>query len=389
MIGFPPTTAAARARLAAIDPHEYARSRNALDGAVTRLSPYLSHGLLNLPEVMAALAERHGPLHPQHKLVYEFGWREYFHHVWQRRGDAIFRSLHAGPLPDRSYASELPADIREAHTGVPVIDKAVRLLYAEGYLHNHLRLWLASYIVHLRKVHWRSGADWMYGHLLDGDLASNHLSWQWVAGTGSHKPYLFNAGNVARHAPPDWHSPGTVIDTSYEALDAIARSAEPVGAEALQAPGIAAPALHERPPAAWSAPDAQAVAGRDVWLVHAWALADPPPDLPDGTVSVAVFEADHLHARWPWNAARWTFVGQRMSELAALRWWGDASALGAALSGARSVQMVADPHLSPALHGLARCRPRPLLFTPVARHCDSFSQWWKRASAVLTLSARS
>ncbi|MGC8035725.1 FAD-binding domain-containing protein, partial [Salmonella enterica] len=74
---------------------------------------------------------------------------------------------------------------------------------------NHARMWLASYVVHLRKVHWRAGADWMVGHLLDGDLASNHLSWQWVAGTGSHKPYLFNAENVAKYAPAEWHSPGT------------------------------------------------------------------------------------------------------------------------------------------------------------------------------------
>jgi deoxyribodipyrimidine photo-lyase len=58
--------------------------------------------------------------------------------------------------------------------------------------------------------------------LLDGDLASNHLSWQWVAGTGSSKPYLFNADNVARYAPAPWHSQGSVIDQSYEAqpLDA-------------------------------------------------------------------------------------------------------------------------------------------------------------------------
>jgi deoxyribodipyrimidine photo-lyase len=81
-------------------------------------------------------------------------------------------------------------------------------------------MWLASYVVHVRKVHWRCGADWLYGHLLDGDLASNHLSWQWVAGTGSSKPYLFNADNVARYASAPWHSPHTVLDTSYEALAA-------------------------------------------------------------------------------------------------------------------------------------------------------------------------
>jgi deoxyribodipyrimidine photo-lyase len=87
-------------------------------------------------------------------------------------------------------------------------------------------MWLASYVVHVRKVDWRIAADWLYGHLLDGDLASNHLSWQWVAGTGSSKPYLFNADNVARYAPAPWHSSGSVIDQSYEALDRLAR--EPI-----------------------------------------------------------------------------------------------------------------------------------------------------------------
>jgi hypothetical protein len=82
-----------------------------------------------------------------------------------------------------AYVRELPTEIRQGCTGVPVIDEAVYALYANGTLHNHARMGLASYVVHVRKVHWRAGADWLYSHLLDGDLASNHLSWQWVAGT--------------------------------------------------------------------------------------------------------------------------------------------------------------------------------------------------------------
>ncbi|MDG4869753.1 FAD-binding domain-containing protein, partial [Guyparkeria sp. 1SP6A2] len=90
--------------------------------------------------------------------------------------------------------------------------------------------------------------DWLYGHLLDGDLASNHLSWQWVAGTGSGKPYLFNADNVARYAPPHWHSPGTVIDASYLALDRLARqSAAWHGGEAA-GPPLAEPQCTAEPP---------------------------------------------------------------------------------------------------------------------------------------------
>lgn len=229
-----PSRPEALRRIAAIDAEAYARTRNALDGAVTGLSPWITHGIVTPAEVLAgaiaahAAAGRRTPIGLQHRLVMELGWREYFRHVWHHRGDAILRSLHEGVLPGAAYADAVPDDVRQARTGVPVIDRAVRELHASGHLHNHARLWLASYLVHLRKVHWRAGADWLWPRLLDGDLASNHLSWQWVAATGSRKPYLFNAENIARHAPPEWHSPGSVLDTDYDSLERIARSPTPV-----------------------------------------------------------------------------------------------------------------------------------------------------------------
>ncbi len=376
---FAPTLTAAQARIAAVRPAAYARSRNAIDGAVTGLSPYITHGFVTLPEVLAEVASRYR-LDVQHKFVFELGWREYFRHVRQHRGDGILQSLHQGLLPDDAYARELPADIREARTGVPVIDAGVRTLYATGMLHNHARMWLASYVVHIRKVHWRAGADWLYAHLLDGDLASNHLSWQWVAGTGSRKPYLFNADNVARYAPAGWHSPGSVIDTSYDRLDAIARSAEAPAAQPA-GDGIAEPALHHEPPAslALSTPDAAAVDGRDVWLVHPWALHTPPPDPPPQTLCLGVFIAD-FHTSWPWSAARWDFVGQRMAALAPLCWHADARTMARALRGARSVHTVADPHIEPQLRTLATIRRPAQLFADVDRPCASFTQWWTRTT---------
>ena len=376
---FAPTLAAVHGRIAAIRPVDYARSRNALDGAVTRLSPYISHGFVTLPEVLLGAAARHR-FGVQHKFVFELGWREFFRHVWQHHGDRIFASLHAGPLPDDAYAPELPADIREARSGVPVIDAAVRTLYATGYLHNHARMWVASYVVHLRRVHWRAGADWLYAHLLDGDLASNHLSWQWVAGTGSHKPYLFNAANVARYAAPAWHSPDSVIDTSYDALDAIAGGG-PLPAVRAGDDGVEEPTLHDRPPDSWplSAPDAAEVAGRDVWLVHPWSLSEAPPDLPANTLRIGVVSAA-FHRAWPWSEARWAFVGMRIAELAPRCWHAETPAIAQALRSARSVQMQADPHVEPALHALAACRPASRLFIDVDRPCTSFSQWWKLAT---------
>lgn len=381
---FEPTLAAARARIAAVRPADYARTRNALDGAVTGLSPYITHGLVTPNEVLAGVAARHA-LGIQHKFVFELGWRAYFRHVWQHRGEGVLQSLHEGPLPDDAYAGELPADIRQGCTGVPVVDEAVRTLHATGMLHNHARMWLASYVVHVRKVHWRAGADWLYGHLLDGDLASNHLSWQWVAGTGSSKPYLFNADNVARYAPASWHSPGSVIDTSYEALDRLAR--QPVNhlaRDGVAGTGHAAPAeprlsCEPHDEVGTTAPDGALVAGRDVWLVHPWCLGERPAALPADTVLIGICVAD-FHQAWPWSERRWHFVGRRMAELTAHRWYGDAAAIGAALSGARRVRSIAEPHLSRWLPRRAECEAVPALFPLVDGRCDSFSQWWARAT---------
>ena len=172
-----PTLAAARARIAAVRPEAYARSRNALDGAVTGLSPYLTHGLVTLPQVLAGVSAVQ-PLPVLHKFIFELGWRAYFRHVWAQRGDGILQSLHAGPLPESACRRELPAEVRAGRTGLPVVDRAVQTLYASGHLHNHARMWLASALVHLYRVHWRAGADWLYVHLLDGVLPSNHLSRQ-------------------------------------------------------------------------------------------------------------------------------------------------------------------------------------------------------------------
>ena len=379
-----PTLGAAQFRIRAVRPAAYARTRNALDGAVSGLSPYITHGFVSLSNVLSGVAS-HQTIDVQDKFVFELGWRAFFRHVWQHRGNTILRSLHEGPLPDHAYARELPTDIRQGCTGVPVIDEAVRTLYATGMLHNHARMWLASYVVHVRKVHWRAGADWLYGHLLDGDLASNHLSWQWVAGTGSSKPYLFNAENVARFAPASWHSPGSVIDTSYEELDDMARRPSPKLQYKRDATRDASPrvepGLGADPPAdlGVTAPDAAAVAGRDVWLVHPWSLCALPAQLPADTVVIGVFVAD-FHRAWLWSDQRWRFVGSRMAELAPQRWFGDSATIGAALTGARRVRSIDEPHLAPWLARWSDCKAAPALFPAVDRRCDSFSQWWTRAT---------
>jgi deoxyribodipyrimidine photo-lyase len=399
MQAYPPSRAAGVERIKRVQPAAYARTRNHLSGAVTGLSPYLTHGLLTLEDVLAEVLQR-GSLDVGHKLVFELGWREFFRHVWQHAGTGILSSLHPGPLPEQAYARELPADIRQACTGVPVIDEAVRTLYATGMLHNHARMWLASYVVHLRHVHWRAGADWLVAHLLDGDLASNHLSWQWVAGTGSHKPYLFNAENVARYAPASWHSPGSVVDQSYEDLDRMARTSPGILDKANHAAGtlarathaarlaqrhaLAEPDLRTAPPPDMGVktPDASqdvpCLSGRTVWLVHPWALRSPPPGFEDAVV-VGVYPREH-HAAWPWPEVRWRWVDAAMAELTSQRWWVSSQELASALAGAARVHRVDDPHISAWLEPVAQLDPAPRLFPQVERPCASFSQWWTRAT---------
>jgi deoxyribodipyrimidine photo-lyase len=403
---FEPTRDAALARLQTVNPSSYARTRNALDGAVTGLSPYFTHGLLSVPEATRLVQARH-PLTFDDKLVFEFAWREFFHHVWsraERQGDAILSDMRSPPTWSGAYANTLPDDVREGRTGVPAIDTAVRLLYGTGYLHNHARMWLASYVVHVRKVHWRAGADWLYAHLLDGDLASNHLSWQWVAGTFSSKPYLFNADNVLRFAPARarsaWASPGTVIDQSYETLDTLARSKRDAGAERGMHPAVAEPESFSDVPSglldaisdsnqslalvfrASSATDlvANLHPGETLALHHPWSLSPAEPGAATRRLGVIHQPA---HALLPWSAARWEFVLRAMASQVDAVWVGDLNQLRASLgisSGIRlSAQACRFPGYREALARVATTTPEPHLLPNPPRLCRSFSAFYEQA----------
>lgn len=187
-------------RLHAVRPGAYARSRNFLDGAVTRLSPYIRHGLITLAEARD-YALSVACVDTAEKFVKELAWRDYWQRVLLAIGQGVRESREAWKtgFSEEDYAPELPQDIADGTTGKACIDGFVATLRREGWLHNHARMYLASYVVHTRRIHWRAGAEWMLGHLIDGDLASNHLSWQWVASTFGAKPYIFNRDNLERY----------------------------------------------------------------------------------------------------------------------------------------------------------------------------------------------
>lgn len=393
---FEPTYAEALRRLDAVHPGEYARTRNALDGAVTGLSPYLTHGVIGLRAAAARVLQKHR-LGYDDKLMFEFAWREFFHHVWSRCGDEVLADMRPATLWPGRYATTLPADLRAGRTGVPTIDAAVHQLYATGYLHNHARMWLASYAVHLRKVHWRAGADWMYGHLLDGDVPSNHLSWQWVAGTFSSKPYLFNADNVARFAPRSdskaWLATGTVIDRDYEALDRIARHEGDVGPEPGVHAGVDEPPLWAAPQAAWVDECTKPLIAtalprrREIELVTPWSMSERESGSGAGAGGPWRLGVIHLpaHAALPWSEARWRWVLQRLGQVTDAVFVGDVMkkappAAGVpAWPGRSEVQACSAPMpgYDAALGTLATLHPAPRLLPNPETACRSFSVFYE------------
>jgi len=189
--------APAVACLDGFDPEAYARTRNHVTGGVSRLSPWIRHGVLSLAEVRDAALERAGQA--AEKFISELGWRHYWREVQASLGPGIGVSIEQpAARPRRPPVAAMPGDVLAAATGLACIDEFVRRLRDTGWLHNHERMWLASWLVHARGIEWRTGADWFLSHLVDGDPASNHLSWQWIAGTFSAKPYLFNRENLDR-----------------------------------------------------------------------------------------------------------------------------------------------------------------------------------------------
>ena len=215
----------AQRRLAGIELRAYAATRNHLEGAVTRLSPYLRHGILTLDAVRRHAVSVAGSARAVQKFISELAWRDYWQRLYQVWGEGVWldREAYKTGWASGDYSHDLPEDIRGGTTQLACMDAFSEELRTTGYLHNHARMWLAAYVVHWRRVQWQAGARWFLVHLLDGDPASNNLSWQWVASTFSHKPYFFNRENVEKYTggryceacPARAHCP---FDASYEEL---------------------------------------------------------------------------------------------------------------------------------------------------------------------------
>lgn len=211
---FPTNTAAIRKLINDIDPIKYAKTRNFLDGAVTYLSPYISRGVISTKTIYDSLIARgFQPLEMQ-KFIQELAWREHFQRNWSALKWKIDGDIRSQQTPILNH--NIPGAIVNATTGILAVDQQIENLYETGYMHNHMRMYVASLACNLGKSHWLTPAKWMFYHLLDGDWASNALSWQWIAGTNSNKKYIANQDNINKYFYSS--QKGTFLDIPYEEL---------------------------------------------------------------------------------------------------------------------------------------------------------------------------
>lgn len=209
MTDFTPTRDAALSRLDAFIPHagaDYARLRN-FDAPghphVSLLSPYLRHRLITEEEVLRATLAHHSAEQAQ-KFIAEVIWRTYWKGVLELR-PALWTYYKADLNAAWNQVQTnggLRADWEAActgNTGIDCFDHWAKELATTGYLHNHARMWFASIWIFTLRLPWVLGADFFLRHLLDGDPASNTLSWRWVGGLQTKgKTYLARPDNIAK-----------------------------------------------------------------------------------------------------------------------------------------------------------------------------------------------
>ena len=202
-------------QVASIDPIKYGKTRNFIDGAVTKLSPYISRGVVSTKQVFHSVMERGFDPKKIEKFIQELAWRDYWQQVWVAKGDEINSDLRREQPNVQNH--KVPTALIDAQTGINAIDDAIKEYYETGYLHNHLRMYIASIACNVGKSHWRVPARWMYYHLLDGDWASNALSWQWVSGANAGKEYYANQGNINKYCYTS--QKGTFLDVDYSEFE--------------------------------------------------------------------------------------------------------------------------------------------------------------------------
>ncbi len=351
--GFPATRAAGLARLAAFAPgmgQAYATQRNTDLGpdspTTSLLSPYLRRRLVLEQETVARARAAHGP--DADKFVREVIWRGYFKGYLELRPFLWAQALRLAAEAEARLAQDAALRRRYAAavtgaTGIDGFDDWARDLTARNWLHNHTRMWFASIWIFTLDLPWTLGAAFFLRHLIDGDPASNTLSWRWVAGLHTRgKHYVARAENIrrfteGRYAPRGLNeNPAPLTETPLP----VAKAPPPEGCappagevalllhlddlhpESLDVGGARVVCVHPILAHAEGAADAVIAADRaamDDAVARACAhfgcgVAPPPPDMrvvaawaPCGP-SAEALPPCHRILR-PWDAALWPHCG--------------------------------------------------------------------------------
>lgn len=189
----------------------YAKQRNFDYGPdrrdnISLLSPYIRHRLISEQEVVSAVLAVHSPTAAE-KFIQEVFWRTYWK-GWLQQRPSVWHQYLAELDDHKSRKIFGLADALNAATGIMCFDHWVNELRTTGYLHNHARMWFASIWIFTLRLPWQLGADFFLTHLLDGDPASNTLSWRWVAGLQTiGKHYVASADNIERYTAGRFERP--------------------------------------------------------------------------------------------------------------------------------------------------------------------------------------
>ena len=179
----------------------YAEDRNRPDiEGTSRLSPHLHFGEISPRQCWTAArhaaASRKGADKGLETFLKELCWREFSYHLL----------FHYPTLPTEPYRPEFAAfpwlddaaalkRWQKGQTGFPIVDAGMRELWATGYMHNRVRMIVASFLIKDLMVPWQAGEAWFWDTLVDADLANNAASWQWVAGCGADAAPYFRIFN--------------------------------------------------------------------------------------------------------------------------------------------------------------------------------------------------
>ncbi|WP_022835942.1 cryptochrome/photolyase family protein [Salisaeta longa] len=178
--------------------YETMRNRPDKDGT-SRLSPHLHHGALSPRQVwhaVTAWAETHDARAAAEPFLQELVWREFSYH-WLYHYPNTPTETYRDKFKDFAWVDDADALTRwqNGRTGFPIVDAGMRQLYETGWMHNRVRMIVASFLTKDLLIHWRHGARWFWDTLVDGDLASNTMGWQWSAGSGVDAQPFFRIFN--------------------------------------------------------------------------------------------------------------------------------------------------------------------------------------------------